>query len=217
MPGGIGTHATGLLGGLSVLAADGLGADVTLYASRPPSGAGVDPLARFGWPLRTSTLPARLLTRAWEAGLVRAPSGFDVVHSASSAAPHAGRAGTRRAPVVVTVHDLAWRRFPEATTRRGRRWHEAALARARRVAAAIVVPSRLVAADLASDGIDAERVRVVVSGADHLPPPDPAAAGALLGRLGVPAEFVLSVGTLEPRKNLDRLVTAYARIRRELP
>ncbi|HVT41713.1 MAG TPA: glycosyltransferase, partial [Acidimicrobiales bacterium] len=79
------------------------------------------------------------------------------------------------------------------------------------------VPSRLVAADLASDGIGAERVRVVVSGADHLPPPDPAGAGALLARLGVPAEFVLSVGTLEPRKNLDRLVTAYARIRHELP
>ncbi len=216
VPGGIGTHARGLLTGLAQLAADGVGRDVTLYASRPPSG-GQDPLATLGVPLRTSALPARLLTRAWDHGVVMAPAGFDVVHSVSPGAPRTRRTGSRRVPVVVTVHDLAWRRHPETTTRRGRHWHEAALARARDWAAAVVVPSQLVAADLASAGIEPLRVRVVTSGADHLPPPDPAATDVLLRRLGVHGDFLLTVGTLEPRKNLDRLVAAWDRARAGFP
>lgn len=211
VPGGIGTHARGLLAGLGQLATSGVEVDVTLYASRSPTG-GDDPLADLGWPLRTSVLPAALLTRAWDYGVAGAPPGFDVVHSVSSAAPRA-----RREPVVVTVHDLAWRRHPEATTHRGRRWHEAALARARREAAAIVVPSQLVAGDLVEAGIDADRVTVVTSGADHLPPPDLEAADVVLGRLEVRGEFLLTVGTLEPRKNLDRLVAAYGQVRETLP
>ena len=54
-------------------------------------------------------------------------------------------------------------------------------------------------------------------GADHLPPPDHAGAAALLDQLGVDGPFLLCVGTLEPRKNLRRLVEAYGRIRDALP
>jgi glycosyltransferase involved in cell wall biosynthesis len=214
VPGGIGTHARGLLAGLGQLAAEDVPA-LTLYASRPPRRDDGDPLARFGWPLRTSQLPSRVLTRGWDHGLVPAPAGFEVVHSVSTAAPRVRRASG--SAEVVTIHDLAWRRNPEATTRRGRRWHEAALARARHAAAAIVVPSQLVAADLESAGVDAGRITVVISGADHLPPPDPAAGAAVLQRLAVRGEFLLTVGTLEPRKNLDRLVAAYRTVRGGLP
>ena len=118
---------------------------------------------------------------------------------------------------MVTVHDVAWRRHPEATTPRGRRWHESALVRAREGGAALVVPSRLVAADVAAFGVDPGRITVVRGGADHLPEPDPAATEALLGRLGVPGEFLLTVGTLEPRKNVDRLVRAFHTVRPSLP
>jgi alpha-1,3-rhamnosyl/mannosyltransferase len=54
-------------------------------------------------------------------------------------------------------------------------------------------------------------------GSDHLPPPDLEAAARLLGSLGVTGPFLLSVGTLEPRKNLARLIQAYGRIRGALP
>jgi alpha-1,3-rhamnosyl/mannosyltransferase len=118
---------------------------------------------------------------------------------------------------VVTVHDLAWRRYPEATTARGRRWHESALRRACDSGAALVVPSRLVAADLAAEGVEPERVTIVRGGSDHLAQPDPAATDALLRRSGVAGEFLLTVSTLEPRKNVDRLVRAYARVRPSLP
>jgi glycosyltransferase involved in cell wall biosynthesis len=155
------------------------------------------------------------LTRAWDHGLIRAPAGFDVVHSVSLASPQLRHSSSER--LVVTVHDVAWRRHPEATTRRGARWHEAALRRARRSEAALVVPSRLVAADLTAMGIHDGRITVIPSGADHLPAPDADAADILLRKVGVAGEFLLTVGTLEPRKNVDRLVRAFARVRDSLP
>jgi glycosyltransferase involved in cell wall biosynthesis len=214
--GGIGTYVLGLLQGFDELAGAG-GPDevpeVTLAASRPPRGtAGGDPLARLGHPLRISVLPAPLLTRAWDHGLVRAPSGYDVVHAASLATLETGRT-----PLVVTVHDLLWRRVPEAYPARGRRWHEAALRRALDRADRFIVPADVVADDLVAAGAPVGAVHVVPMGSDHLPPPDRAAAADHLARLGVSGPYLLSVGTLEPRKNLQRLVEAYAAVRDRLP
>jgi glycosyltransferase involved in cell wall biosynthesis len=214
VPGGIGNYARGLLAGLQRCADDGDAVEVTLIASRPPRGTS-DPLATYGRPVVVSALPGPLMTRAWDHAVLRAPGGFDVVHSVSLAAPMPRRDGRSR--LAVTVHDVAWRRHPEATTRRGRRWHEAALRRARDGGAAFVVPSRLVAADLVSYGVDEARVTVVPGGTDHLAPPDEDATAALLGRVGVRGEYLLTVGTIEPRKNLDRLVHAFSRARPQLP
>ena len=186
------------------------------WPAGPPAGtprtrvrtwADADPLARFGRPVRASRLPGPLLTRAWDRGLVRAPTGFDVVHSVSLAAPPLP--AWRRGRPVVTCHDLAWRRFPQATTRRGRRWHEGALRSASVAGASFVVPSRLVAAHLQADGVEVGRITVIRGGSDHLAPPDEEGTAGLLERLGVVGEYLLSVGTLEPRKNVERMVRAY--------
>ena len=214
VPGGIGAYARGLLAGIAQCAEGGDEVDLTLLASRRPgrlvggSGHAPDPLAQFGRPLRLSVLPGPLLTRGWDHGLVHAPAGFEVVHSVSSAFPPPPRHGRSRS--VVTVHDAAWRRHPETATARGARWHEAALRRASDSDAALIVTSKLVAADLVSDGVAADRITIVHGGSDHLVPEDPAQSDALLARLGVPGEFLLSVGTLEPRKNVDRLLQAYS-------
>lgn len=218
--GGIGTYVLGLLKGFDDLASGtgtgpGLGdgvPEVTLSASRAPRTHGADPLARLGHELRTSPLPGPVLTRAWDHGLVRAPSGFDVVHAASLATLETGPT-----PLVVTVHDLLWRRVPDAFPSRGRRWHEAALARALRRADRFVVPADVVAGDLVEAGASREAITVIPMGSDHLPPPDIAGATARLEALGVRGPFLLSVGTLEPRKNLPRLIEAYESIRDELP
>jgi glycosyltransferase involved in cell wall biosynthesis len=214
VPGGIGNYARGLLAGLESCADEDDGVEVTLLASRPPRGA-PDPLAAYGRPVVASALSGRLLTRAWDHSLLRAPEGFAVVHSVSLAAPMLRRASHSR--LAVTVHDLAWRRHPEATTRRGRRWHEAALRRARGCGAHLVVPSRLVAADLVAFGVDEARITVVRGGTDHLARPDEDATSALLREAGVHGAYLLTVGTLEPRKNLDRLVQAFGRIGPKLP
>jgi glycosyltransferase involved in cell wall biosynthesis len=186
-------------------------AALTVYASRAPGWP--DPLADDGRPVLASSLPGPVLTRMWDAGLVRAPAGFEVVHAVSLAAPpvRRGVAG------VVAVHDLAWRRTPVALPARARRWHEAALARALRRASAYVVPAPAVAAELIDAGADPAAVRQIPFGCDHLAPPDAAAADAVLRRLGVAGGFLLSVSTLEPRKNLARLFAAYDRARPMLP
>jgi glycosyltransferase involved in cell wall biosynthesis len=204
VPGGIGTYTWGLVQGLRQLDAAGAPSlDVALYASRPT--ARPDPLDAAGRPVRASALPAPVLTRAWDLGLVRAPRGFDLVHSVSLAAP----ATRRHVAGVVAAHDLAWRRSAEAYPSRGRRWHEAALRRALRRASAFVVPAPAVAEELVAAGADPATVRLIPFGCDHLVVADNVAADRVLDALDVPGGFLLSVSTLEPRKNLARLFAAY--------
>ena len=209
VPGGIGTYVRGLATGLATVPD---GPDVTLWASAH-RGSGDDPLASLGR-VHTSPLPGPLLTRAWDAGLARAPMGFDVLHATSLAVP-SGR-GT---PTTVLVHDLAFRHVPEAYPRRGRRWHEAALRRAIGRGRVLIAPSAATADDLLAAGAPAERVRVLTDpyGCDHLPPADADGAAALLQRLRVDGEYLLTVSTLEPRKNLRRLLAAYRAARPRLP
>lgn len=213
VPGGVGRYTTGLLSGLLSVPAPPIG----LLASRHV-GQGPDPLARWGFEVLASRIPAPLLTLAWDRGLAAAPKGAGVVHSVSLAAPPV-RPPRRRGgrALLVTVHDLAWRTHPEATTARGRRWHEAALGRALAHADGFVVPSSPVAAALVGAGADAQLVRVIPHGVDHLPEADENGAGAVLQRAGVTGDYLLAASTLEPRKNLERLVAAYAIARPSLP
>jgi glycosyltransferase involved in cell wall biosynthesis len=207
VPGGIGTYVRGLIAGLRALPE--LTA-VELIASRPPRRA-TDAVAALGLPVHLAPLPGRALVAAWDRGFVPVPATAGVIHATSLAVPPAGRA-----PLTVMIHDLAWRTYPDAFPARGRRWHEAALRRALRRADALLVPSESVAVAVAEAG-GKGRVRIVQEGCDHLPPPDGAASEALLRGLGVSGPYLLSVSTLEPRKNLARLVDAYGRARPALP
>ena len=148
----------------------------------------------------TSRLAPQVRSRLWDRGIGRVPG--DVVHAPSLAIPRVdGR-------LVVVVHDLAWRDAPETFPTRGREWHERAFGRAVRRADRFVVPSTDTADRVVQAGVSRERVTVIPEGADHLPPPDDAGAAEV-----VKGEFVLTVATLEPRKNLARLVEAYQRAR----
>ena len=209
VPGGVGTYTRGLLGGLRQNGAMTTDeptkrVDVAVWASRP-ARRNPDPLAAYG-PVRTLRLPSRLLTRAWDHGLIAAPSGFDVIHATSLVTPgrHGGRGATT--PMTVFVHDLAWRTLPDGVPDRARRWHDAALARARRDATRILVPSTSTADALRRDGVNPTSIAVVAEGCDHLPLHERHDGG-----------YLLSVSTLEPRKNLDRLLAAYVRARTPLP
>jgi alpha-1,3-rhamnosyl/mannosyltransferase len=213
IPGGIGTYALGLLQGLAALAAlDPLerpDLQLTLHASR--SSSTPDPLAVWEHDLALSRLPGPLLTRAWDRGLLQAPAG-DVVHATSLAFPPT----PAEAPLSLLVHDLAWRDVPDAYPPRGRRWHDAAFARALRQAHTLVAPSKVVADHLVRAGADASRVEVIEEGSDHLPPADVDAARTLAERLGAREGFLLTVSTIEPRKNLRRLLDGYEIARSEM-
>ena len=134
----------------------------------------------------------------------RATGPVDVCHS-TTAIPAA-----TTAPHVVTVHDVAFVHTPERFSRHGAGVMRAGLERCRS-ADLIMCPSRSTADDLVELGFDSGRLRVVPWGVDH-----EVATDADLDRVrrtyGLPARFVLFVGTLEPRKNLDRLAAAMNRL-----
>jgi glycosyltransferase involved in cell wall biosynthesis len=128
-------------------------------------------------------------------GLARRARGLDLLHCTTFRAP-------RRPPVplVVTVHDLALLRHPEAFPTWHRRTGVPALRSAVRVADAVVAVSAFTRDELgALLDVPAGKVRVVPNGVDPLFTPHGPAA---------PGSFVLAVGTLEPRKNLGAVVTA---------
>lgn len=209
VPGGIGTYARELVRALSRIGTSG-GAEISLYASRLYGRE--DPLATLGFPLRRGVLPGPLMTRMWDHGLGAFNLGAGLVHALSLAAP------PTHDPLIVTVHDLTFRDFPETFTRSGREWHERALVRCAARAERFVVPSEIVADQLvgAGLGIGRSQVRVITEGADHLGARDDPRAEALLDSIGVTGRFILSVGTIEPRKNLRRLIAAFAAARPEL-
>jgi glycosyltransferase involved in cell wall biosynthesis len=128
-------------------------------------------------------------------GLSRRTREIDVLHCTTFRGPAAGRA-----PTVLTVHDLAILRSPEAFPRWHRLYGKTGLVRVLRAADAIVAVSEFTKEETVElTGIDAERIRVVANGVD-----------SLFGTEGPRAEgdYVLAVATLEPRKNLGRAVEA---------
>ncbi len=132
----------------------------------------------------------------------------DIVHSPVHAAVPPAGSGQR---LVVTVHDLAFVVHPELFPRQWRWMYRASLTRAVRSADAIIAVSRHTAEDLARHTrVDRRRVHVVPLAASL--PPSEADVPEVLARYKIRAPYVLFVGTLEPRKNLTRLVRAYRRV-----
>jgi glycosyltransferase involved in cell wall biosynthesis len=118
-------------------------------------------------------------------------------------------------PVVVTIHDLSFIRFP-ALFRPVNRLYLTVLTRlSARCAQRLIAVSLHAAAETTRLlGVPQERIDVVYHGVDPVFRPLPAdQVAAFRRRQGMPDRFVLFVGTLEPRKNLVRLVEAFARIR----
>jgi glycosyltransferase involved in cell wall biosynthesis len=114
--------------------------------------------------------------------------------------------------VVPVVHDLAFQHFPESAPHIDERWRRrfaATLAEA----PAIIVPSTSAGQDLReSFGVAGARVHVVHHGVDAeaFAPVSDAAVDAVRRRFGIPGPYVLFVGGIEPRKNLEHLVRAFA-------
>ncbi len=205
--GGIGTYARALVGALQASLDEGQ-VFCRLVASRAPHLP--DPLETIA-PVSASALPSAALVRAWDLGLAKVGRGSDIVHAVSLMVPPSA------APVSVALHDIAFRLVPDAFPARGRAWHERALRHVDRHAALVIVPSTTTKEALSEAGFHFEdRIAVIEYGSDHLPPPKEEATKGVLRRLGVEGEFLLAVGTLEPRKNLSRLVAAYERARSKL-
>jgi glycosyltransferase involved in cell wall biosynthesis len=160
-------------------------------------------------------LPRPLLYEAWHrVGRPKLPLGraaladVDLVHAPSPAVPPAsGR------PLVVTIHDVAFELFPDAYPRRGRRFHQLGLAAAARRADLVITVSQSAAEEILMECPRLEdRLRVVHNGVDH-ELARVADVAAVREHFGIgDAPYVLWVGSLEPRKGLGTLISAFARL-----
>ncbi len=120
-----------------------------------------------------------------------------------------------KGPTSITIHDLAFRDLPESFTKHGVKWHEAALKRALQRGNGFIVPTIEMAERIRAMAPPGKPIAVIEYGCDHLLSPDIAKAATLLEKEGISGigrekKLLLAVGTIEPRKNLERLIKAFS-------
>jgi glycosyltransferase involved in cell wall biosynthesis len=115
---------------------------------------------------------------------------------------------------VVTVHDLGYKLFPQAHPARARAYLDLTTRTSAARARVIVADSRATATDLTHFyGTPAAKIRVAYPGVTPPPVGDGTAARA---KFGLPQRYFAYVGTLQPRKNIARLVRAFTQARAQV-
>lgn len=157
--------------------------------------------------LPTANPVARIL---WEqsAGQLAGPrERLAVFHSPVNVAPVGSPT-----PLVTTVHDLAFERFPEQYPAAKQRYLRLMTRLSTRRAAKVIAVSRATGRDLVElYGVPQPKIEVIPNGIDEgFGRPPEAELAQFRAARQLPEDFFLFVGTLQPRKNLDTLLRAYA-------
>jgi alpha-1,3-rhamnosyl/mannosyltransferase len=209
-PLGIGNYIRGSLAGLVEAAAGEH--EVVAFAPTSVRGPGRIRAALEGIDVEVRTWPvpfSHAVRTAWSAfgrpATERLLGGFDVLHFSDWMYPPQ-RAGVR----ATTIHDLVPLHHPEWTTSRTQAMHGRKYENAAATCDAVFVNSAYTGADVARTlGVPEERIHVA-----HPAPKDVYRPGGLAADLGAP--YLLTVATLEPRKNLQVLVEAQRLLGSEL-
>ncbi|MCA1556314.1 MAG: glycosyltransferase family 4 protein [Acidobacteria bacterium] len=200
------TYITNLIEALAALDAVNR---YTLYVTKRSA------VERFSgrWPhvLVRRTLPHTPLVRipiTFPLELRRHPA--DVLHVQFTAPPFAP------CPVVATIHDLSFEHLPETFKRRSWMQLRLTVRRTAHTAAHIITPSEFSRRDLIETyGIAPERVSVTpYAAAPHFRPAPTDSVAEVKRRYGIGGEYLLAVGSIQPRKNLVRLIRAYSDLHR---
>jgi len=120
-------------------------------------------------------------------------------------------------PVVVTLHDLIPLKHPETEKFSARLYWRLQIPIAARRATFIITDSEHARREILADfACPPEKVRAIMLGFDPrmLVQREAVETDAILSKYGIPAEYLLYVGTIQPRKNLDTLIEAFARLKR---
>lgn len=183
----------------------------TLYVTRREA------MDRFAgrWPnfSVSRTLPHTPIVRiplTLSAELRRNP--VDVLHVQFTAPPFVP------CPLVVSIHDLSFEHLPQTFKRRSRMQLRLTVRRSARRAARILALSESTRQDIIKTyGIPAERVTTIpLAAAAHFAPvTDEKELERVRHTYGITEDYILAVGSIQPRKNLTRLVFAYSRLRDE--
>ena len=200
---GIGNYIRGSLAGLAEAAAGRH--ELVAFAPTSPQGLKAIPAALAGIDvdLQLLFLPfAHHWRMAWSRlerpALERFLGRFDVLHFSDWMFPPQ-RAGVR----ATTVHDVVPLRFPQWTTPRTRSMHGSKYRNMARTCDVIYTNSQYTATDVVELlGVREERVRVASPGPDRI-------YGVDGERTDLGRPYILTVATLEPRKNLETLLRAY--------
>jgi glycosyltransferase involved in cell wall biosynthesis len=172
--------------------------EVLAMAHRGQRGAGVRRVVR-GLHRELVYMPVQLPRRA-------AAAGADVLHC-----PVGVASARSRVPLVVTVNDVMALEHPDWFTRANALQQRLVLPRAVAAAANVIVPSHHTRERLlAKCDVDPWRVDVVPYGVAPVFAPGTANPGEL-ERLGVEGPYLLTVGTLQPRKNIPAALAAFER------
>lgn len=151
---------------------------------------------------------------AWEQFVLPARLGGRVLFSPSNTGPLAVKRQ------VVTLHDVVPLDHPEWLNPRFAAWYTFLTPRlARRVSHVIAISEFTKQRIMERMGITEDRITVIRNGVDgRFRPHAPEEVGRNITSLGLPSrKYVLCVGSLEPRKNLARLLEAWRMVVRELP
>jgi len=143
--------------------------------------------------------------------------GIDLYHGLSHELPYRiNKSGIRS---VVTVHDLIFKRFPQYFGRVSRAIYATKLKYACRVSDRIIAISERTKADLIELlNIPARKIAVIYQGCDDAfkSACTPEQKKAVVKKYKLPAEYILSVGTIEERKNLLVVIKALSRVKNNI-
>lgn len=177
---------------------------------------------RRDWPanfsIKTSPVPERVLTAGWHKlrlpiAAERITGEADIFHSPDFTLPPLAKAAG-----VVTIHDLSFLKLPECADPGLRAYLTERTPPSVARAARILTDSENTRKDVIELlHAPPEKVSVVYGGVEprFRPMRDTRLLDEVRARYHLPELFVLFVGTIEPRKNLSRLITAYAEMRRQ--
>lgn len=120
---------------------------------------------------------------------------------------------------VITIHDLTFLIYPQFLTAESRRYYNNQITASVRGAHAILADSEATRQDILQRlPVPGAVVHTVHLAQDpHFAPQPPQVVAAMRSRHALPDEYLLFVGTFEPRKNLPALLRAYALVRQQLP
>ncbi len=202
--GGISQYATHLIAGLAALDAHTEYLILHSRKDRRNLSAGANQRRVTCW-----TPPHHRLERLALAVEV-APRRLDLLHSPDFIPPLDGRYRS-----VITIHDLAFLLYPDILTADSKRYYHDQIGAAVRRADAILTVSEATRADVIDLlGAPAGKIHVTPEAADErFNPAAEEEIAHLRATYGLPGEYLLFVGTFEPRKNLGGLLRAYAEIR----
>ena len=211
---GVGTYVQRLIGGLATIDARN---HYTCIVAADGPGLPVSQKNVTAWTTRVS-FEDHLRGDLWL--LVHLPLrlrkvGTDIYHGPAVFLPHV-KLGYR---TVVTIHDLVSFLFPETVPRKYSLYMRLMTRLATRSADRIIAVSEATKADLVRMlRVPAGKIVVIheAVGPEFARPLAPGAAAAVARRYGLRTPYCLFVGNLEPRKNLPRLIEAFAEVRRRL-